>query len=454
MPGRVRALWLNLSQSLGFIPGLITAVFAALGIVLVEVDRGIDLNGVSWIFQGDGSAARTVLSVIAGSLITVAGLTFSMTMVVLQLASSQFSPRVLRTFFGDRITQITIGTYGGTFVYSLLVLRAVGSFGDSGFVPRLSVTVASLLGIAAVVLLIVFLHHVSQMVQVSHVTASIGRATLERTDALFPEPFADDVEHDAGAPERRSAAEPGGSVRSARPGFVQRVAVDELAGALAGTAKRVAVLVCPGDFVGPGDAIADVWPRSAADDCVRPVRQAVSIEDERDLDQDVDFGLRQLADIALRAVSPGVNDPTTAVTCISYMSAVLVRLADRADPPAVPRLDDHDIVIAVRRRRFVDHLDTLLQISRYAAADGWVTGALLEALAACGSVAAGHGAQARVAAVRSRAETIAEHAETRLTSDHDRRRMGERLAAVPRAGVGRRPVDAPSATSRASRRSP
>lgn len=433
VPGRVRTLWLNASQSLGFLPGLITAVFGALGIVVVEIDRSIDLEGVDWIFQGDGSAARSVLSVVAGSLITVAGLTFSMTMVVLQLASSQFSPRVLRTFFGDRITQITIGTYGGTFVYSLLVLRAVGSFGDSGFVPRLSVTVASVLGIAAVVLLIVFLHHVSQMVQVSHVTASIARATLERTEALFPEPFIEGAENDAaGTLAGWRAGGPAGRVRCDRPGFVQRVAVDELAGALAGSAERVAVLVCPGDFVGSGDPIADVWPPSAAAGCARSVRRAVSIEDERDLDQDVDFGLRQLADIALRAVSPGINDPTTAVTCIGYMRSVLVRLAERADPPDAERLDDHDITVAIRRRRFADHLDMLLQISRHAADDGWVTEALLQAFAACGAVADENGAQARVATVRRLAETVAEQAAAQLTSDHDRRRIGERLAAVPR----------------------
>ena len=106
---------------------MIVAVFTVLGLVLVEVDGAIDLEGTALVFRGDGPAARTVLSVIAGSLITVAGLTFSITMVVLQLASTQFSPRVLRTFFGDRVTQVTIGAFVGTFVYSLLVLRAVGA---------------------------------------------------------------------------------------------------------------------------------------------------------------------------------------------------------------------------------------------------------------------------------------------------------------------------------------
>ena len=140
MPKRLKALWPNLSQNLAFIPGLIIAAFALVGIILVQVDGQLDLDGVEYVFKGNEAAARTVLSVIAGSLITVAGLTFSITMVVLQLTSSQFSPRILRTFFGDRVTQITIGTFVGTFVYSILVLRAVGSFGETAFVPRLSVT--------------------------------------------------------------------------------------------------------------------------------------------------------------------------------------------------------------------------------------------------------------------------------------------------------------------------
>jgi uncharacterized membrane protein len=432
MPGRVRTLWLNLSQSLGFIPGAITAAFALLGIALVELDRSVDIGASAWVFQGDGSAARTLLSVIAGSLITVAGLTFSMTMVVLQLASSQFSPRVLRTFFGDRVTQITVGTYVGTFVYAILVLRAVGAYGDSGFVPRLSVTLASLLGIGAVVLLIVFLHHVSQLIQVSHVTASIARSTLERTDALFPEPFADLGEDDVeGLAERWHADSPGRLVRAARAGFVQRVTVDEIAGGLAGAAERVAVLVCPGDFAGPSRPIAELWPASVPSGCADRVRSAIAIADERDLDQDVGFGLRQLADIALRAVSPGVNDPTTAVTAIGYLREVLVRLAERADPPGAQRLGERDLTVALRHQRFADHLDVLVQIGRYSADDAWVTGALLETLADCGCAAARRDAHARVAAVRAVAETIAGQAASRAVSEHDRRHVAERLAAVP-----------------------
>jgi uncharacterized membrane protein len=432
MLSRARTLWLSLSGSLGFVPGVLVAVFAGLGIGLVELDRTIDLEGAPFVFQGDGSAARTVLSVIAGSLITVAGLTFSITMVVLQLASSQFSPRVLRTFFGDRITQVTIGTYVGTFVYALLVLRAVGSFGDSGFVPRLSVTVASLLGIAVVVLLIVYLGHVARMVQVSHVTASIAAETLAAVDDLFPDRLGHPAEaEDATALlqrwrcERRPAA-----VSPRRPGYVRRIAADDLAAGAGAGVERLAILTCPGDFASPETPIIEVWPPDAVSGCRDGLLKAVSIAGERDLDQDVDFGLRQLADIALRAMSPGVNDPMTAVTCISYLRSIVVRLTERAAPPAVRRFEHPDLVVVFRRRTYDEYLDAFRQIGRYAGGDAWVAGALLDALTACAAAAMRCGGRERAEALRAVGSTIAEQARAEVVTRHDRQMIGARLAAL------------------------
>lgn len=436
MAGRLKNRWLNLEQSLGFVPGAIAFAFALLGIGLVELDRRIDLDGVRFVFEGDGSAARSVLSVIAGSLITVAGLTFSITIVVLQQASSQFSPRVLRTFFGDRITQITIGTFIGTFIYSLLVLRAVGSFADASFVPRLSVTVASLLGIGAVVLLIVFLNHVSQMVQVSHVTANIARETLACTDVLYPA--------DRGKPVREAEGsellgtwreEEAGLVLPPRPGFVQRVDVEEMADALPDGVDRLAIRVCPGDFVSVESPLAEVWPAEVADDCRAAVIGAVSIASERDIVQDVDFGVRQLADIALKAMSPGLNDPTTAVNCIGYLRAILVRLAARSSPPSVRRFLDGDLTVIVRMRRFDEFLESILQISRYAAGDAWVVCEMLTALRACAEAAAENGFPERVQAVREVASTVAEQARAEVGNSRDGDRVREALARVENVPV-------------------
>jgi uncharacterized membrane protein len=432
MSGRVRGLWRNLSQSLGFIPGLIVAGFAVLGIALVEIDAQIDLDGVEVVFKGDGSAARTVLSVIAGSLITVAGLTFSTTMVVLQLASSQFSPRILRSFFGDRLTQITIGTYVGTFVYAILVLRAVGSFGDTGFVPRLSVTVASLLGIAAIVLLIVFLHHVSKLVQVSHVTAKLAQSALARTDVLYPERYGAPAE-DEEAEELLAAwhAEEAGQVLPSRPGFVQRVELDALMANLGDDAERISIVVCAGDLVATDMPIAETWPAAAAERWCGELRRAVTIADERDLDQDVGFGLRQLTDVALKAMSPGINDPMTAVTCIGYLRSILVRLAARAEPSRVRRADGRALTVVVRRRGFGEYLESLLQISRYVDGDAWVAGELILTLRACAEAADRCGASDRVRMARDAAATIAAQAAAQARSERDLRRIEAVAAGLP-----------------------
>lgn len=430
---RLRVLWLNLDQGLWFIPALVVLLYAGLAVGLVYVDQQHDFTGVSALFKGDGSAARTVLSVLAGSLITVAGLTFSITVVVLQLASSQFSPRVLSSFFGDRLTQVTVGSYVGIFVYSILVLRAVGSF-EKGrvFVPRLSVTVASALGIAAVVLLIIFIHHVSRMIQVSHITASIGGQTLARVEALYPASYGQPVEDgDADADEllRSWRLERPGRVMPSRPGFVQRVRPEQLAKAVNTRSRRLALLVRPGDFVSTEQPLVELWPAEGAEGMEAHVRAAAAIADERDLDQDVGFGLRQLTDIALRAISPGINDPTTAVTAISYIRSVVVELAGRSFPSAVRHFPDcGELEVIAVRVRFEEYLVPFLEIGRYASGDAHVVAALLKALAAVARRAVESGAPDRAARAAEVAATVAEQAADEVKTERDRDTVARLLA--------------------------
>jgi uncharacterized membrane protein len=434
MSGWLKARRADLVHSLGLVPAVMVVVFAALGIGLVELDGSLDLEGVRFVFAGDGSAARTVLSVIAGSLITVAGLTFSITMVALQLTSSQFSPRVLRTFFADRVTQVTIGTYVGTFVYALLVLRSVGTYGDSGFVPRVSVTFATLLGIAAVVLLIVFLQHVAQMIQVSHIMGAIAADTLGRLDALYPERFGEPAPDPVA---RADDGSPPGRVRAAQVGYVQRVALDDLARQLADEADRLTLRVCPGDFAGLETTLAEVWPAEAADRCCREIRDALPVRRERDLQEDIDFGLRQLADTALKALSPGINDPATAVTCIRYLGTILASLAERALPQAVREFPEHGLTVVLRRRGFEEHLTVLAQINRYAGGDGWVVCELLGALESIAAAAARGGAVRRTDAVARLARTVATQAQRETDAADDRaaiRRAAQAVAAAARPG--------------------
>jgi uncharacterized membrane protein len=423
----------NLSQGLWFVPSLAVVALGALAFLLVQVDEGIRWTSTTWVFGGDPNAARTVLSTIAGSLITVAGLTFSVTMVVLQLASSQFSPRVLPNVLGDRLTQITVGTFVGIFVYCLVALRAVGAH---SFVPRLTVTVASGLAVLAVVLLIVFIHHVSTMIQVSHVASRIGRSTLKQLDVLHPAAYGEagaDEDAEAVLGGWYGASEPA-TVHAAEPGFVVDVAVDALVEGLEGV--RLHVPVVPGDFVTPGTPLVLVWPADRYDPCSRRARRAIPVARERTAAADVGFGVRQLADVALRAISPGVNDPTTAITCLGYLRAIVERLAGRDFPSEVRRWPDRDVVAVVARRPFEQYVHELDEVSRYAGADLRVVRALLETCAGAARAAAAAGAAARVETLHAAVERIAARAAPQLLGDADR---SELSALVERARAAARP---------------
>ena len=422
---RLRGSLLNLLQGLWFVPGLGVLVYAALAVVLVETDKRAAVAGGP-LFEGDVSAARSVLSVIAGSLITVAGLTFSITIVVLQLTSSQFSPRILRTFFGDRLTQVTVGSFVGIFVYSLVVLRSVGA--GRMFVPRLSITIASVLAIVAVVLLIVFIHHVSQLIQVSYVTGDIAAKTLARLEALYPEAYVEDAAATASGVSLDAEAGGPGSIRPKGPGYVRRIELERLVAGLPNGIERLEVIVRPGDFVSGEEPLGAVWPAERATDCAELVRKCCRIERERDLDQDLDFGLRQLVDTAVKATSPGINDPTTACTCVGYIRSIVVSLAARSFPEVSFRSDERALTVVARRREFAEYLESLFEVGRHAATDVRVTVAVVDALHSVADSAAGCAAADRASAAARLAQALGLAAGENLATPHERERLERRLA--------------------------
>ena len=355
--GRLQNLWRNISSSFWFVPSLAVAAALVLAGVLTGVDArlsGLDHSSVPWLFGGTADAARSVLSTIAGSLITVISIAFSLTVIALQQASSQFSPRVMRRFTGDRVNQIVLGAYIGTFVYSLMVLREVRSpeEGASGFVPALSVSVAIALAIVCVGLLILFIHHISQMLQVDLVERQIHDEMLERLDHLYPsmvgEPAA--VEDAAAGDAAEDAAGEGWEIRSTETGFVRSIDDAALLNAELEGVTRVRIRVAVGAFVAHDDLLATVAgaPADAAE-TTRAIRKAVVIDATRSAEQDLLFDVRQLVDIALRALSPGINDPTTAEHALYYLGDMLGRLGQRAFPSPVRTAPGGGIRIIVAR---------------------------------------------------------------------------------------------------------
>jgi len=428
------------------VPGLIALALALLAIALLVVDRRIDDDELWFGYQGGAGAARDVLAVLASSSITVAGLTFSIMIVTLQLVAGQYTPRALRTFLGDRITQVVAGTFVGVFAYSLLVLRSVRGNGDGGgdeVVPSLAISVGILLGLVALVLLIVFIHHMSQSIQIAQIAARIEKETRACLGTVYParqgDAVGDHVDsvleswHDGGDPA---------VIRLDRSGFVRAVDLGPLAAVASRESLRMHVRAVPGDFVTPSRALLAVWPCGAAeeDDLRDSLARSVVLANERDLREDMLFGLRQLADIAMRALSPGVNDPTTAATCLRHAQSILERLAATPLPDRLRVVDG--TLLAVDRRSFGDALEPLAEVAAFAGGQPLVGGVVLDALGGIAWEARAAGYEDRVHEAVAMARRLFEPLFSGAATDADRRVLTkgieavERLAGSRRSGVG------------------
>jgi uncharacterized membrane protein len=322
-----------LGSSLWFVPAIETIGFALLAVALIVVDRQLyeseQLTGQDGIFRGGVDGSRGILAAVAGSLISAAVTVFSITVVVLQLASSQFTPRVLPSFTGDRRFQSAVGILLGTFVYCLLALWSVGHEepGREPFVPVVTTAVAIVLALISVAVLILFIHHVSTLIQVStlvdrvtdETVSMIGKvrddANAQRAAPYVPKPLAD-------------------AILSTRAGYLQEVDSSRLLG-LADRYTLVVEVLCPiGAFVLPDMPLASVSPAGIVDDALADdIRATLVLAPERMTGNDIEFGVKRVADIAVKALSPGINDPTTAINGIDRLSEIMVAFARRPGGP-------------------------------------------------------------------------------------------------------------------------
>lgn len=341
--------WRRARGSLWPLPLVGVVIAIGLGVALPALDELLEDDAgrspLTFVFGGGPSAARDVLAAIAGSLISVTGLVFSLTVVALQLGSSQYSPRLLQTFVTDRVVQLTLGQLVLTFVYALTVLRTVrtedGSSTPVAFVPRLSVTVAYLLTLGAVVALLLFLGHLARSLRVETMLRDVHDEAVRTYD--------EELGSDVGEPAPQLPPGVPTPLVAASSGFL--VDVDEAAIARAARDADAVVLLALriGDAAVAGVPVAHVWLGEGAD--AGPVQRALDaglqLDFERDADRDVAYSLRKVVDVAARALSSGINDPTTAVHAISHESALLGDLAHRPLGPDVTRDPDGALRLVV-----------------------------------------------------------------------------------------------------------
>jgi uncharacterized membrane protein len=355
VPPHVEGWWAETKSTLWFLPTMGAILAAILAIVVVYVDDLLDLREHSietpWLFGAGSDGARGVLAAIAGSVITVIGTAFSITVVGLQLASSQFTPRVLRQFTGDRINQVVLAVYIGTFTYSLLVLRTVQSAADEsspGFVPVIGVSIAIGLALVCIALLILFIHHMAQQMQVSYILHRATNDALDLVDSYFRE----SIEPVPSSTRRDYAQGEGQDVLSDSTGYLQHYDYDHLLGTARANDLTIRMLVPMGAYLNRSQPIARIWTASGdavdLEEAGRAVRGAFVTGPERTLHADLPLGVRQIADIALKALSPAINDPTTATLALDRLSEVLARAGRLALPERILYVDDRPAVFLPR----------------------------------------------------------------------------------------------------------
>jgi len=425
--------WERMSGSFWFVPMLMAVGAIALSYWTIALDRGVTdrwLRAQSWVYTGGAEGATAMLGTIASSMITIAGVVFSMTLVALSLASSQLGPRLLRSFMSDKANQVVLGTFVATFLYSLMVLRAIRRADEGIFVPHLSVAFGVLLAVASLGVLVYFIHHVAVSIQADNVVARVGAELAEGIDRLFPDGVGKSAHGQADLPE--TFAGDSCPIVAAEDGYVQLIDGDALLALAVEKNLVFQVERRPGHFVVKGSPLALASPGNRVDEPITArINAAFVLGSYRTPAQDVEFAVNQLVEIAVRALSPGVNDPFTAVACVDRLGAALSRLAQREMPSPRRYDEENKLRVITPATEFSDVVDAAFdQVRQYARNSAAVTIRLLETIAVVADFA--RRSEDR-AALRRHAEMIARGGLEGLPEKEDRQAVETRFLAAMQA---------------------
>jgi uncharacterized membrane protein len=435
---RLQRWYEAITDSFWFLPALMAILAAAAALGSVELDHSLGddwVRAVGWVWAGSADGARSVLSVVAGSVMTVVSIVFSITITALAQTSSHFGPRVLRNFTADRGNQFVLGTFIATFVYCLLILRTVRSVEETSFVPYLSVNFGVALALASMAVLIYFIHHVSQSIQAENLIAEVGGDFQRLLPVLFPERIGhEDKRVDEQQDESNGTWEEATIVESADNGYVHRLDNAQLMRLACAHDLTLRLDRRPGDFVTRESPLLRVLPPSRFNrDLEGKLRACFSLGTHRTPYQDIGYPLQQLVEIAAHALSPGINEPYTALTCIDWLGASLRGVAGREIPSPMRRDNGGQLRVLARPLTFRELSNTAFdQIRLYGAQNPEIAVRLLDTIA---ELAPHLRREDDCEALLKHAQLIGQDAQ-KIGNESDRRRIEEHLSNALRALAG------------------
>ncbi len=427
----------HLRSSFWVVPSLIVLVSIAVAVSLIEVDSAGSHQWLTrWplLFGAGADGARGMMSTIAGSMMTVVGVTFSMILVVLALASSQYTSRILRNFMRSRVTQVVLGIFAGIFTYCLIVLRTIRGGDEGAFVPSLAVFFGFVMALGGVGALMFFIHHIASSIQASSIISSAAQETIAAIDRLFPEKLGQGpVEDDNDQTLRPLSERNWRAVPARQSGYIQYVDNAALLRLARDRKTIVRMEYGIGEFVVRDTTLASLALKDPPDQETIAALQAIfSISSHRTVEQDAGFGIRQIVDVALKALSPGVIDTTTAVMCVDYLTAILARIAPRQIPSS-HRYDERELRVIAKGPSFESLLaESFNQIRSIAKGDVVILSRMLGAFQTLAGLIADPN---RRQALRDQVQWVAEMAERTVESAHDLARLNAQIARVREALV-------------------
>jgi uncharacterized membrane protein len=396
MKAKIKFLLNKVLYSFWFVPIIMTIGAIILSIFTLSIDtlllQSTDMRGW-WLYTGGPDGARTVLATTAGSMITVAGVVFSITIVVLSLASSQFGPRLIKNFIDKRINQMVLGTFIATFIFCILTLQKIRGPDEATFVPNISVTIGIVLGVASLIVLIYFIHSISTSIRANNIIANVCEELDNSIERIFPEESGsdrsmtdrsfEDLTEERGYISEKYYCEIK-SIPSEKSGYLLGYDIAELLTIAVKEDILIRIDHRPGDFIVSNNPLLWIWPGKKLDEKLgKMLINTFMVGSERSSDQDIEYPIHLLVEIAVRALSPGVNDPFTAITCIDWLGEALSKLARKKIHGPLYFDEDGKIRVIAKSVTFSGAVDSAFnQIRQNAVTIPAVSIRLLEAIGA------------------------------------------------------------------------